>query len=298
MSNADVKAAPSAEDQKPVASEPELSKGYASKAEDGEEEEEEKEEGEEDKEQMEMAKKGCKKSTDLTGDDLEKSLQKLESIVDDGDVTSRKDNLLSKAQSGDDLSKSERDELFSLLGGEPTDESDSTSDELTKGLSENDTLQKALDVSDYLSEQHTELCKSLTAVGEVIEKSDARQHEYNLVLAKAVAEVGNLVKAVAETVGAIANQPARAPKSAGVQGGRVLNKSFAGGPSDPNQLSKSDIMNTLDAMMEKSMTEGKSGATESGFDLLTEIAKYEQTNTIAPRLLSEVKAFRNHAVAQ
>jgi hypothetical protein len=243
-----------------------------------------------DEKDMEMANK-AKKSVDLTSDDLEKSLQKLEGVIMGSDQTSRKDALLAQAQTSE-LSKSEREELFNLLGG-AQEVAATPAEDVAKGLKENSTLQKALDVSDYLTEQHTELCKSLSSLGEVVQKSDSRQHEFNLVLAKAVSDVGNLVKAVAETVGAIAGQPARAPKSAGVQGGKVLSKSFAGNTPAEGQLSKSEILETLDAMMEKSMKEGTHGHTANGQDILMGISKYEQTNAMSPGLLAEVQAFRN-----
>lgn len=249
---------------------------------------EEKEKDEEEKEETEKCNK-AKKSVDLTGEDLEKSIQKLESLVQANDSTSRKDALLAKAQHGDELSKSERSELFALLGGDTKPEA-TVSDNLVKGLKENEPLQKALDVSDYLREQHTELCKSLVDLGEVVEKSDARQHEFNLVLAKAVADVGNLVKAVAENVGTIATQPARPPKSVGVAPGRVLQKSFGASPGgEEEQLSKGEILDTLGAMLEKSET----GMGKNGEDLLMAISKYEQMNRMSPSLLSEVKAFRS-----
>lgn len=267
------------------------------KAEDAEDEEEG--DGEEDEEGMEMAKKGCKKSVDLTGEDLEKSLQKLTEIVQASDTTTRKDTLLSKAQAGEELSKSERSELFGLLGGQAQPQEKTLSEDLTKGLTQNGAMQEALDVSNYLTEQHAELCKSLGALGEHVEKSDARQHEFNLVLAKAVADVGNLVKSVAETVGAIAGQPARAPKSVGVAGGKVLAKSFAGAQSAEGQMSKSEILDTLDTMMEKSLAAGHGGRSAQGEDLLMAISKYEQTSALSPSLLAEVRAVRsgNHAVA-
>lgn len=290
-----MEAAPDAEEKKQdsLFAAPPMNKAEDAEEDEGEEGDEEDEEG------MEMAKKGYQKSVDLTGEDLEKSLQKLTEIVQAGDTTTRKDALLSKAQTGEELSKSERSELFGLLGGQDQPQEKTLSDDLTKGLTQNGAMQEALDVSNYLTEQHAELCKSLGALGEHVEKSDARQHEFNLVLAKAVADVGNLVKAVAETVGAIAGQPARAPKSMGVAGGKVLSKSFAGSQPSEDQLSKSEILDTLDTMMEKSMAAGRGGRSAAGEDLLMAISKYEQTSALSPSLLAEVRAHRsgNHAVA-
>lgn len=233
------------------------------------------------------------KSQDVTGDDLEKSLQKLEAVIQAGDTTSRKEVLLQKSLKGDDLSKAEREELFQLLGGaSDRPATPAVGDQLTKGMQENPNLQKALDVSEYLAAQHEELCKSLTDLGAIVEKSDTRQQEFNLVLAKAVYDTASLVKGMSEKLGVIASQPARPPKSAGVQAGQVLNKSFGGQPpaEESNQLSKGDVLNVLDDMMAKSMSAGTGGVSRGGEDLLMAISKYEQTSAISPTLLREVVA--------
>jgi len=159
---------------------PQQSPAEVVKAEEGEEGEGEAEEnaespeyeaGEEEGEQEGMTEK-AKKS--LTVGDLSKSLDALETFAKSGDLPSRKEYLLGKA-TGEELTKSERDELFNLLGGNATPDFDSGEDSpgesIVKSMSENDNLQKALDVSDYLQEQHTEMVKSLRRVGEEIEKS-------------------------------------------------------------------------------------------------------------------------------
>ena len=236
-------------------------------------------------------KKGqlCKKSEDLSEDDLQKSLDRLETYAQDGDTVSRKDSLLSKASS-EELSKGEREELFELLGGEATTGDDpSLGETIAKSMGDNETLQQALDVSDFLQEQHNELCKSLTTLADYQEESDKRQHEFNIVLAKAVADVGGLVKAMAEKVGAIAAQPARAPKSKGVNA--PLQKSFAGAVPGVERLTKSDIMRGLEGLMHETM-EKSNGETrlENGVDILTEISKFEQTGFLHPSVEETVRS--------
>lgn len=257
-------------------------------------EEKESEEESEEEEDMEKGKKGtkkeAKKSDDLSEDDLQKSLDKLETLAGDGNQTTRKQTLLEKAQK-EELSKAEQAELFTLLGGESTEpKTENLSNKVTKSLEGNDTLQKALDVSDYLQEQHNELVKSLGVLGEHIEASDNRQHEFNLVLAKAVADIGNTVVGMGERLGGIETQPARGPKSKGVQ--QSLEKSFAGQPNNgaTEGLSKSMILDTMESMMEDSMSKGRNGNLEDGTDLVTAISKYEQFNAITPTLLAEVQA--------
>ncbi len=222
----------------------------------------------------------------VTTDDLEKSLGKLQAFVAQDDQPSRKDALLSKAQS-EELSKSEAAELYQLLGGGASKPAKaSVAEEVTKGLVENDTLQKALDVSDYLQEQHTALTKSLSTLGDCLEQSGNRQHDFNLVLAKAVGDIGNLVKSLVEGVEGIATQPARAPKSKlGAQ--NTLQKGFGGQPpaAAGSQLSKSQIMDGMEALLHKSTD----GVTTRGENILQAISKYESTNLITKSMMDAVQ---------
>ena len=239
-----------------------------------------------------MTEKACKKSMDLSGEDLEKSLGRLGEFAQSNDAETRKNALLQKAMEGE-LEKSERDELFGLMGGSSFEGGgDSHAETITKSMDDNDTLQKALDVSDYLREQHEELCKSLGQLAEYQEQAESRQHEFNLILAKAVSDTGTLVKAMSERLGVIAAQPARAPKSRGVPQSQPLQKSFAGQAPDGEQLSKSMVLDTLDSMHVESMEKGMDGRTPAGESILNAIAKYENTNMLSKSMLAEVKAHR------
>lgn len=251
------------------------------------EEEEEGEEGGEEEEEKSRTKKS------LTGGDLVRSLDALEAFAKSGDLPSRKDTLLAKASEGE-LSKSEREELFNLLGGGTASaRRDEPGENIVKSMGENENLQKALDVSEYLQEQHSELVKSLRRVGDEIQKSDHRRHEFNLILAKAVKDIGEMVKSLSETVGVMAGQPARAPKSMGVQtrAGQVLQKSFAGQPPAGEALTKSQVLDALDGLMEESISKGMSGAISNGEDIALAVSKYEQTNMISRPMLDAVKGF-------
>ena len=239
----------------------------------GDEEQEEMEEGEE----LEASRKSL-----VTEMDLEKSLELLGDLVNQNDPTSRKDQLLTKAQTGD-LSADERDELFNVLGGSRGQEASMGTD-IVKSIKTNETISKALDVSDYLEAQHGELVKALSDVGDRVEASDTRQHEFNLVLAKAIVETGKLVKAMSTRLGVITQQPAHAPKSRGVSGVVPLHKSFAGGPAE-DQLSKSMILGT----MEKMAMASPDGIAPCGEDLAIAVAKYEQTNMVSKALLNDIQ---------
>jgi hypothetical protein len=243
-------------------------------------------------EEREMEEEEEEGEKSLTGSDLARSLDRLEQFAKSGDLPSRKDMLLGKASAGK-LSKSERDELFNVLGGQDTvtDTDNEPAENIIKSMSENEGLQKALDVSDYLQEHHTELVKSLRRVGDEIQKSDHRRHEFNLLQAKALVDMGNMVKALSETVSVMSGQPARAPKSAGIvtKPSQVLQKSFAGRPPAGDELTKSQVMDGLDALMEDSMAKGMDGMLSSGEDIAIAVSKYEQTNMISPRVLEAVK---------
>ena len=268
----------------------EMKKKEYNKAEENEEEETgENSEGEEEEEEMENAKK----SEDLNQDDLQKSLERLTSIASEGDKPTRKQTLLEKAM-GEELEKSEQDELKELLGmGERVDEP-SLAEEITKSMDENEDLQKALDVSDYLQENQSELLKSLQGLADHIEKSDNRQHEFNLILAKAVSDIGQHVLGMSNRLGSIEQQPARPPKS---KGAMPLQKSFAG-QQMKTELSKSQILDGLSSMVQESVTQGQGGKLADGTDLVMAVSKYEQFNTIAPDLLSRVESHVAKGIAQ
>lgn len=264
-----------------------MKKKYYNKAEEKEEEEEngEKPEDEEEEEEMEEGMKNAKKSEDLNQDDLQKSLERLTSIASEGDRPTRKQTLLEKAM-GEALEESEQNELKELLGmGDRADEP-SLAEEITKSMDENEDLQKALDVSDYLQENQDELVKSLQGLADHIEKSDNRQHEFNLILAKAVSDIGQHVLGMSNRLGTIEQQPARAPKS---KGAMPLQKSFAGSEAK-TELSKSQILDGLSSMVQDSVTKGQAGKLADGTDLVMAVAKYEQFNTIAPDLLTQVES--------
>jgi len=257
--------------------------------------EDEGEDTEDEEDMNEDTEKGCgMKKSELTADDLQKSLDRLEAVAKADDPPSRREELL-KSAADRELSKSEREELFELLGGESAASTD-PGDEIVKSLQENEELAKALDVSDYLQEQHQELVKSLHVVGEKIRESDNRHHEFGLVLARAVHDIGSMVKSLAEQVEAMGSVPARGPKSLGVrtQPGQVMQKSFAGSPpaGDAEQLRKSDVLEALDGMMQESVQKGNPGATPFGEDLTLATAKYEQTHQISRPMLNAVMQWR------
>lgn len=237
-------------------------------------------EGEEEDEEKACA---SKKSQDLSEDDLVKAIGKLEEFSTAEDPNARKNALLSKALE-EDLDKSEQEELTNLISGGNVEE---VADEsISKGLEENETIQKALDVSDYLTEQNTELTKALGAIENTMKKSDTAQHEFNLVLARAVTSVGKMAKSINSKLDAISEQPVQKPRSTA----KPLEKSFAGGdgPATKTQLSKGEILNKLTAIVEDRISKGMDTRSDFGVDLATETAKFEMTGQLHPKVLAMV----------
>jgi hypothetical protein len=232
----------------------------------------------------------AKKSMPLSTDDLEKSLSQLQAIATAGKPVSRKEALLKKALSTE-LNKAEKAELFKAMAG-PEVQAPTLSKSIQDTYAGNDVLQKATDVSDYLDESQKALLKSLSILSDRVEADGSRQHEFNLVLAKTMVGVGKLVKGMSERLGIIEAQPARAPKSRGVQPAQVLHKGFGGQDNGSEQLSQNQILAGLEGLMEKSLKEGRNGFTENGADIGLATAKFEQVREISPKMLQEISAFR------
>jgi hypothetical protein len=175
------------------------------------------------------------------------------------------------------------------LGGGEVDDSPEIVEEITKSLTDSEPIQKALDVSEYLEAQHGALLESLETVAKSIDASDQRAHEFNLVFAKAFHQVGELVKGMSERLGVIESQPAHAPKSKGIPAQQVaLEKGFVGEASPDTQMSKSEILDTFESMMQKS----DGGQVKCGEDILHATAKYEGSNQISKAMYDEIVEFR------
>jgi hypothetical protein len=255
--------------------------GCGVKSDTGEEEMENEQDGMEDEED-----EGAEKSLDLTADDLSKSIAKLTEFAAQDDVDSRKQALLQKAQVSN-LTKSEQSELHEILGGGGSKQ-DTLSDAIQKSMEPSEDLQKALDVSDFLRETHEESVAVNKLLAETIEKSDKRQHEFNLLLAKSTAVIGSLLKSVDERLSAYETQPARAPKSRAIP----LQKSFAGAPPAGDQMSKSEILGVMGDMIEKSCAAGQGGFVD-GVNMIVESSKYEQFGNLSGSALALVKQQRS-----
>lgn len=231
-----------------------------------------------------MAKSG------VTEDDLQKSLDRLADFADAGDQENRREVLLNKALA-EDITAEENAELISIMGGvEPVEKSESLADQVTEPLG-GDELQKSLDVSDYLAQNHEAMVKSLGLIADAVERTDNRQHEFGMLLSKAVRAIGQAVQANRETLDALVNQSA-GPKSQfrpGQSGVKPLEKSFGGQPPAEEQLTKAQVFDVLESLMRKSVSNGMGGRLPTGEDLNVEITKFESTGSLSPNALRAVK---------
>jgi len=232
----------------------------------------------------------CKmEKADIGIDDLEKSLDRLEDFAAD-DPPTRKAVLLQKAQD-DELTKAEQAELFNILGGDEEIPDTEISDNIVKSFNEGEELKKAIDVSDYLRENQEALEKSLRAIGNEIQKSDNRRHEFALLQAKALIDIGNMVKSMAIQLDTLTDQPVRGPKSRGAHGStKQLEKSFGGRTSAGEQLSKGDVLDALEDM-------AKSNERVNGENVSVALSKYEISNMISKNMLNAVMEHRKNMQA-
>lgn len=232
---------------------------------------------------------------EVSENDLTKALDLLEGASQTSD--DEKQGLLSKAMDGS-ITPEENDRLAELLSG--VSAATPVVDEVTKSLRpENDErLQKSLDVSEYLGGLHGGLTTALEKVAEHLEKSDNRQHNFNVVLAKSMRAIGEVVQAVDSRLGVIEEQPVGGPKA--IQSPAQiphLQKSFKGqgGQGTEDKLSKSVVLDTLEAMNIDSLEKGRDGQAHCGEDLTKAIAKYEATTHMSRPLYNELKQFRGAA---
>lgn len=134
----------------------------------------------------------------------------------------------------------------------------------TGNFDQDETLEKAIEVSDFLSALVDQTENSITALGATVarlEKSMSRIDEGQIAVLK---EIGNVVKSSVDTLstkldgldkrlGVIESTPLRGAKSI-TKSAQVIEKSFAGGGAEGiDALPKRRVLE----LMEKAVTEGK-----------------------------------------
>ena len=233
--------------------------------------------------------------------DLEKALNQLTSMVKSSDPADRKKELMQKSLDGA-ASDEEEAELLELMKGGSVEEDDE--DTLAKSAMAsldpelNADLEQALDVSAYLKAHHGGTVDALTVLSTAIEKSDATNSSFQLHLAKALVQVGKSVAALQKSVDAWGEQvPAQGRAARSAPQARAIQKSFAGAPAEGEQLNKSQVLDTLEAMNRDSLQKGMNGTSASGQDLTQAIAKYESTGKMSRAVYADLQQFLQQRAA-
>lgn len=229
----------------------------------------------------------------LSKSELDKGLDRLTAAAK---APSRRAELFQKAESGE-ITEAEREELVKSIA------SPSLATRALEKMQGNDVIEKSLEVSDFLRESNNAQVAALTTLADSLEKSQKSEQDFRIAAAQTlvglaksinaqnevITQQGALLKSVAETMGVIAKQPARAPKSQGVTpqpaAAQPLNKSFAGG-AEEGTLTKSMILDTMEDMLHKGMN------VVAGEDIVHASTKYESENLITPGMLAAVQQHR------
>lgn len=230
---------------------------------------------------------------DMTDDELQKAMDLLEDTAQS--TEDERETLLQKALD-DEITDEENERLRALLAGDDGEENPSLAKSATAALQpeNNEKLKKSLDVSTYLDGMYEGTMSALAELAETIEKSDTRQHNFNVVLARGVRALGILAKSLDERMEAIETQPVgnfRARRSTSQP--KALEKSFAGKEPEGETLSKSQVLDTLEEMHVESIEKGNNGHALCGEDLNKAITKYESTRRLSRPLFEELKSWRS-----
>lgn len=227
----------------------------------------------------------------LSKTELEKGLAQLEAV---SKAPSRRQELFQKAESGE-ITDEERTELVKSLAS-----SESLAAMATSALTDNSTLQKSLDVSEYLRENHAGTVAALETLANALEKSETREQDFRLALGqttvalvKSMQQATTLLQSLSARLEVIENQPVGMRKSLAAPPAKsngVMEKSFAGQPAGDG-LTKSQISNVMSEMLEK----GDKYAQVGGVDLLLAATKFETDSTLHPAVLAAVQSYaREH----
>lgn len=229
------------------------------------------------------------KNTNVTESDLEKALAALEKEVSSSG-SGRKDDLLQKALTGE-ISDEENAELRSLLGSEEDHELGKA---VTSGL-DTDAIRKSVQVSEFLGDFRDGTAYGLSAIAEAIEKSDARQHQFNVVLGRSLRALGDLAKSLDARMEALEATPVAGPRALAPTGpsakpGAVEKSMRAGAEANQGpQYTRQDVVKGLTEMMAVSMKEGRNGHAKCGEDIQKAVARYEQQQSMSKAMAVELK---------
>lgn len=197
--------------------------------------------------------------------EIKKALQGLVSLSKSQRLI-RREELLSKAQSGAGLSGDEADELTSLLKGERG--SDSLVKQLQTEVKPSESLEKAMVENDALANVAESVFSTGVMLAKSMEKIDSDQETRTMALAKALVEIGQvtlanmkLVKSLRDELREFVKAPVRTPKVAdAIEKSRAPTASTAGVPAAPQRdtsgaQARAALVSTLEDLLQKSFKE-------------------------------------------
>lgn len=255
-----------------------------------------KSDADDDKKKDEDKKDEAEKSLHVTEATLQKSLDALKSYTLAHDGRSRRRALIRKSET-QELTKSERRELYHLLGKKRAVKSMSAR---LAAEFEGEAMQKSLteaengDVGAFLEQFQDGICKSLGTLADANESHARRQHSVNLLVCKALAQVGSTVQAIGQRLQVIERQPVRERKSLGVQ---AVQKSFGQTAAD-GQLSREELAATLTEMNRASYAQGRGGLSKSNVSIVDAVSTLTTSGAVDGRILKDIHEFRKSQQGQ
>ena len=232
-------------------------------------------------------KKQAKKGG-LTEASLKKSIANLLGMVQKSDPQARKKALLKATMAGRQLNKSQQAELMQLLGGGAAQQA-RPARKLSKSLTEDRTIQRTVDASEFLSRQNDALVTALNSMEKSFHEMSTRQTEFNVALAQALAHTGRSVAQLNKSMQVADAAPVSGPKSMGARSGRA--RPLAKSNMAEGQLSRGQVEASLDALFQKSLSAGRKGASEAGQDLVKAIAHFDSSGQLLPEVEPEVRRY-------
>lgn len=254
--------------------------------------------------------------------DLLKAMSALEqtaNVVGNGGSL-RKSDLAARMAAGEQLSKSEKEELRALLDGE--ERGDVGGYDLSKShrerFVEEPAIEQGLELSPFLDAQNAALCKSLDGLTDALRGMQVEQNTVNAKLAKGLVAIGTALagmsKRVAQLEGlnkslteqGVQPQPARGATRVGQPfnenrgfagqqpGGEPMNKSLQADRERAQHLTQKQIGDSLEALVKSTEQAGPKGFGQlEGVDLLHATAMFEQTRRVPPSAMRLVLKHNN-----
>jgi hypothetical protein len=195
-------------------------------------------------------------ATEEVAEESEAELNKSEAEGDDESLDSEEESSeepeiekgsYSKADDSDEEDEDDDDE-----DGDDDDDEDDAKKSLSKSLTEDESVRKATEVSDFLKGLTTQVASAMDSLEKSILEDRMNQADTNAKLAEGILAVGELVKSLSERVEELGDTPARPRRSVG-----AIEKSFGNGSEGASEehvdlnTQKQQILKGLATIAEK-----------------------------------------------